>query len=73
MVYRIRIRRRVLPLWRSFYVNQHETEVLGNGSRLVLWFPDGSKRAIPGIHKLEVIVYPTPRPSLNAEGRPEPF
>jgi hypothetical protein len=60
MTYRIKIRRRFLPIWRSFYVVSHATEVLGDSARLVLSFADGTKRAIPGIHKREAIVYPMP-------------
>lgn len=61
MVYKIKIRRRFLPIWRSFDVVTHKTEVLGDGSRLVLTFADGTRRAIPGIHKREAIIYPSPK------------
>lgn len=61
MSYRIRVRRRFLPLWRTYYVVAHKAEYFDIGSRLILVFADGSKRLVPAVHKRHVIVYPTPK------------
>lgn len=62
MVYKIKVKRRFLPLWRTFYVIDHTTEIVGNTARLILTYADGSKHVLPGIHKREAFVYPTYRP-----------
>ncbi len=61
MTYKIRIRRQFSPFWRNYYVTAHATEILGATARLTLTFVDGSKLAIPGIHKRYAFIYPTPR------------
>jgi len=71
MVYRIKVKRRFLPIWRMFHVIDHKTEVVGSAARLILTYADGSKHVLPDIHKREAFVYPTYRPEPQRFADPE--
>ncbi len=57
-MYKLGIKRRFWFGYKWFTVISHVTEVLGQGARLVLAFPDGVMMAIPNIHRRLVCTYP---------------
>lgn len=67
MFFRIAIKRRFWFGSKKYLVDAYQTEVLGNGARLVLNFADGRILAIPDIHRKLVSVYPLAAPTLRLE------
>lgn len=69
-MYRLAIKRRFWFGYEWFDAVAHDTEVLGNSTRLVVQTTDGSAIAIPRIDRRRVIAYPERRVYQQTEAYP---